>query len=758
MSEAPLRDREAQNRPSGSGTLIAAVVASGVLVLSEWLFFVTKPSFLLTVSLSERLQALAAATSLLGLVLVAVTAPVVALFRVPRFAKTAPFLARVPAATLIAVTALLMADGFTVTLFQRGIRDLDTMFGRALYGALLLVFLVVGFRCAGWLEGLSTERRRRRVLAAVLLAGFAVLASTALALAGRLGPSLPGVARTPVRAFDIVLLGADGLDASRTSLYGYARDNTPFLRQMAGSSLVIESAYSNSGQTTGSITSLLTGKLPTTTRVHYPPDALRATDSYEHLPGLLRRMGYRTFFAGVRNFADPLELRLSDGFDEVGSVQVAPPRSTRRISAVTGDTAAHLLNLSAARIGERLGHVVLGVPMAHPKRQVSSGLAARESDDGRFRALVRFLESPGEAKFAHVHLLGTHGPGFSPRRRLFSKPGSAVPPWDGDTQDDAILDFDDRVRSVFDLLDRTGRRDRTIVVVYSDHGQGYRLDARVPLVFTFPPGGPRGRVGGPAQLVDVAPTLLDALGVPAPSWMQGESLLNGNVASCRSILSAGSGGDVEEKAGGGLRVVYELPWYSLGRVALISCSGTWWFDPRTGSSTPEFSAFGGTACDPACTPLKSEATGFIDRALARGGYPVSAGSTFLSWSEAMSLASIARPETESKVPAPGGPAEPGLSEVPPGRGDSPITRAEAAALAGRTRHPRAPAPDAPGPASFADVGPSHPHRQWIHLLERELGDVACGPGRFCPGDNIGPAEMRRWLRLASLPDPNRTVR
>jgi arylsulfatase A-like enzyme len=743
MRTAFSRDVGVQNGPSGSGVLLSAVVASGVLVFSEWLFFATKPSFLLTVPVAERLWALATASALLGLLLVVALAPIVALFRTPRVAKAALLLARVPIAALVAITALLMVDTFTVTLFHCGVRDADTALGRGLYGALLFFFLALGFRWTAWLERLSTPRRRRRILAAALSAEAVVLASAALAGAGQLRLSSPGVARDPARRYDIVLMGADGVEASRTSLYGYARNTTPFLRQMAESSLVVESAYPNSGQTTGSITSLLTGKLPTTTRVHYPPDALRATDAYEHLPGLLRRMGYRTFFAGVRNYADPLELRLIDGFDEVGSVRVAHPRLTHRVSVVTGDTAAHLLNLSVARIGERLAHVVLGIPMAHPKRQVSSGLAARESDDGRFRELVRFLEGPGEPKFAHAHFLGTHGPDFSPTRRTFSKPVANAPAWDRDAQDDAVLDFDDRVRELFGVLDRLGRRDRTIVVIYSDHGQLYRLDAPLPLVFMFPPGGPRGRVRGTTQLLDVAPTLLEALGVPRPSWMQGASLLGGNVTPCRSILTATSAGEVEEAPTGGFRVIYELPWYSLGRVALISCAGTWWLDPRTGSTPPEFSAFGGAACDPACTPVRSEATEFITRALSRGGYPVDSRVAPLSWSEAIALASAVKTGTSA-----------GLPGRAAGNEDSAITRAEAAALAGRTRHPSPPVVRMPGKVSFSDVGPSHPLQPWIVLLDQEVGGVECEPGRFCPDGTIRPAEMRRWLRLAPLPDPN----
>ncbi len=750
MTDSAPRGAASDARPSPSGRLVAAFLASGALVLSEWLFFATKPSFLGTIPVAERLGALAAAASLAGLAAVAAVAPFLALGRVRGLARPAAMASRLPAAALFAVTALLVLDGTTVTLFRRGIRDALSPASRLGYGLLLAALLVLGYGLARRAERLLTPSWRRRTALSALAAAGAVLLGGVLLRTGRAGPTSSGAASGAARDMDVVLLGADGLEASRTSLYGASRDTTPFLRQLGRNALVVETAFTNSGQTTGSITSLLTGKLPTTTRVHYPPDALRAIDAYEHLPGLLRRMGYRTFFAGVRHYADPLALRLVDGFDDVGGARVARPRLTRQVAVATGDSATHLLNLVSARIEERLAHVVLGVPMPRSKRQVSSGIAARESDDDRFRALVRFLEGPGDRKFAHAHLLGTHGPGFSPRRAVFSGPGGKAGPWDRDAQDDAILDFDDRVRELFAVLERTGRRHRTIVVITSDHGQEYRLDAPVPLVFVFPEGGPRGRVRGTAQLLDVAPTLLDALGVPKPSWMRGSSLLRGDLPPCRTVLAARSEGSVEEAPGDGFRVVYERPWYSLGHLALISCSGTWWLHTRTGSFVPELAPPAGSACDPACAPVRSEASSFFRRALARGRYPVGPEVPPLSVAEALALASAAQarrdgggPTRVLSLPAP-------LAERAAREGEAPATRAEAAVFAGLSRHA------APPEAShgFSDVGPEHAYAAWIALLAREVREAGCSAGRFCPDGRLDAAEMRRWLQLPPLPDPN----
>jgi hypothetical protein len=57
----------------------------------------------------------------------------------------------------------------------------------------------------------------------------------------------------------------------------------------------------------------------------------------------------------------------------------------------------------------------------------------------------------------------------------------------------------------------------------TSHGTPYLYDRAVPLVFSGP-GVERGVVRGRAQVVDVAPTLADALGVPTPPGLNGRVL------------------------------------------------------------------------------------------------------------------------------------------------------------------------------------------------------------------------------------------
>jgi arylsulfatase A-like enzyme len=104
----------------------------------------------------------------------------------------------------------------------------------------------------------------------------------------------------------------------------------------------------------------------------------------------------------------------------------------------------------------------------------------------------------------------------------------------------AMVDLLDRqIGRILDALERTGQRENTIVVFHADHGEMlgdhglylkgpyfYDPAVRVPLILNWPRGLPAGRrVGGLVELVDVAPTLLDAAGADPEPGIQGRSLL-----------------------------------------------------------------------------------------------------------------------------------------------------------------------------------------------------------------------------------------
>jgi arylsulfatase A-like enzyme len=101
---------------------------------------------------------------------------------------------------------------------------------------------------------------------------------------------------------------------------------------------------------------------------------------------------------------------------------------------------------------------------------------------------------------------------------------------------------DQALGSLLDGLHQRGLTDGTLIVVVGDHGQAfgqhegnyghtlflYEENVHVPLVFAAP-GAIRGplRIGRIASHIDLAPSILDLLGLPAPPGYQGVSLLRG---------------------------------------------------------------------------------------------------------------------------------------------------------------------------------------------------------------------------------------
>ena len=98
--------------------------------------------------------------------------------------------------------------------------------------------------------------------------------------------------------------------------------------------------------------------------------------------------------------------------------------------------------------------------------------------------------------------------------------------------------IDDNVGRMVEALERSGKRENTIIVFMSDHGEMlgdhglllkgcrfYEGLARVPLIVSWPEIIAGGRISDAlVELIDVAPTLLDIADLSVPQHVQGKSL------------------------------------------------------------------------------------------------------------------------------------------------------------------------------------------------------------------------------------------
>jgi len=104
----------------------------------------------------------------------------------------------------------------------------------------------------------------------------------------------------------------------------------------------------------------------------------------------------------------------------------------------------------------------------------------------------------------------------------------------------AMIDLiDEQVGRIIQALEETGQRDNTIIIFMSDHGEmlgdhgiylkgPYLYDGavRVPLIISYPKRFVKGvRSEALVELFDIAPTILEAVGIERPAGMQARSLM-----------------------------------------------------------------------------------------------------------------------------------------------------------------------------------------------------------------------------------------
>lgn len=208
-----------------------------------------------------------------------------------------------------------------------------------------------------------------------------------------------------------------------------------------------------------------------------------------------------------------------------------------------------------------------------PPDHSAEGAARRVSELGL--AWLSRLE-PERRAFLFLHYFDVHSD-YRSRPRIEARFAGRTGPEDGTTRqimglvasggaepgevarlsglyDAGIRQIDDEIGWLLARLDAEGRLDHTLVVVTSDHGEEfmehgslshgavlYQEQLHVPLILRGP-GIPSGvRVDDPVSLVDVAPTLLARLEVPALASTDGRDLAplwEGNPAAAERTLFA----------------------------------------------------------------------------------------------------------------------------------------------------------------------------------------------------------------------------
>lgn len=303
---------------------------------------------------------------------------------------------------------------------------------------------------------------------------------------------------------DVLLVTLDTVRADRLGCYGYAGGTTPFLDRIAAEGLRMDQAIAVAPLTLPSHTSILTGLYPPRHGVRDNAD-FRLGASGVTLAERFRERGYFTA-AAVGSLVLASSQGLNRGFDVYDEPSARPMPVPRGVK------------FAFRRIGER---------------------RAAEVTDAALRAVERSGDRPF---FLWVHYFDPHSDYDPPQpwsERFASRP------YDGE-----IAYTDAEIGRLLERLEARGRSSDMLVAVVADHGEGlgehgetthgvllYEATLRVPLLLRWPGRIPPGtRVREPASGVDLAPTMLDLLGLPPMEGAQG-----------RSFAAAARGGEIRPR-------------------------------------------------------------------------------------------------------------------------------------------------------------------------------------------------------------------
>jgi glucan phosphoethanolaminetransferase (alkaline phosphatase superfamily) len=292
----------------------------------------------------------------------------------------------------------------------------------------------------------------------------------------------------------VIVIMVDSLRADRMQAYGYHRPTTPFLDRMVRSGRMkrVEAAFSTCSESFCGITSTLAGR-------EFRDISARTFQ----LQDVLADEGYQTWFLlsgnhsawnGLPQFYHSSEETFFDG------------------------TQTERYTMDDDRL------VLEGLERVPP--------ASRD-----------------RPAFFYIHLMSTHYLGVQlPDSHVFTSPDDQVSPGlepykildqlnKPDRYDDKVRQVDGLIQQLFEALAAKHYLDDAIVVVTSDHGEGlgerhwahgwhlYNEDIRIPMLLYDVPQARYPDLTFATQ-IDIAPTIVDRLGLPIPASWEGQSLLS----------------------------------------------------------------------------------------------------------------------------------------------------------------------------------------------------------------------------------------
>jgi len=376
-------------------------------------------------------------------------------------------------------------------------------------------------------------------------------------------PSADGIGI--VNPHSVILITVDCLRADHVGFLGYQRPTTPFLDCLAEESVVFENAIAAGAPTYYAMPPMLASRYP----LALGRDVLGIAPEESTLASVLQESGFATAaFSAGNPYISP-----RFGYDR-GFEVFADFLHGSEPTGASGTRSGNFRNRANRLLANACHSVGLGGAYDEIYFQYCQRLAARR--DVSLDAVRRFpsaeilidnamrwlKEHCHQRFFLWLHFMDAHGPYFPKTEALKIMSRGDLDAvravylnsyWNrGDVsverlrtkREDVVALYDTGIRWVDEQVRRLAENlvelnvwDRCALAVTADHGEEFLEHGgrahlpkklteellHVPLMLRVP-ASPKHRVQSPSSLLDLAPTLLDVAGIPAPAEFRGRSL------------------------------------------------------------------------------------------------------------------------------------------------------------------------------------------------------------------------------------------
>lgn len=296
---------------------------------------------------------------------------------------------------------------------------------------------------------------------------------------------------------NVLLITIDALRADHLGCYGYYRNTTPTIDYVAENALLFENTFSQAPCTRRSIQQLMTSSYV------IKPGPLNNSETT--LAELMKQSGYNTGAVIHNNNLGPAS-GLKRGFDhykEYYTPDLFWNNSKRDEKNNAGEITNHAIDW------------------------------IEENQENKFFLWIHYFDPhdpyhpPDEFDMYSKNYSGKQN-GHIRGTEYWLRNNTVMPEEDLkrvlDLYDGEITYADYNIGRVLEKISQLGLKNKTVVIITADHGESfgehgiwthcvdvYSAETRIPLVFYVPDVAKR-RIGKPAQLIDVPPTILSILG------------------------------------------------------------------------------------------------------------------------------------------------------------------------------------------------------------------------------------------------------